>query len=338
MSCWIPIAVCLLTAQSPEAGVVIEGLVVNGSRGQAPVAGATVVLRAQYQGDLVPVAQATSDHEGRFRFERLKLDENLVCLPGANFQGIHYPGQRLTIHPRRPLAPQKIVVYETLAEPSPLIAVRHDIELRPEPGVLVATETIIMANNSLQSYVGSETPDGQATATLRLSIPTEFEKVTFAKEFFGRQFQINKERLETTIPWTPGRKELKFTYRLPLTHRYWLFHRPLDMPTEQLRVIVSGQHGEDAVCNLPQTRALPDGSIVFESTDGVLPKGHLIELQFGDLPVAWTAYARWCALAALVGLVIATSVVLFLRKPPQAAAKRTERKPRKPARASSGGF
>jgi hypothetical protein len=337
MTCWIALAVCLTTWQSPEADVVIEGLVINGSRGQAPVFGATVVLRAHYQGELLPVAQCTTDAEGRFRFERRQVEGNLVCVPGANFQGIHYPGQRLTIDPRRPAASQKIVVYETVAEPNPLVAERHDIELRPEQGVLVATETIVIANNSLQSYVGSETPAGQATATLRVSIPSEFEKVTFAKEFFGRQFQINKERLETTIPWTPGRKELKFTYRLPLTQRNWLFHRPLDLPTEQLRVIVSGRHSEDAVCNLPQASAQPDGSIVFESVDGVLPSGHLIELQFGDLPVEWTVYARWCALAVLIGVVTATSLVLFLRRQPAQTAtpaKRTKGKPRKPARAA----
>jgi hypothetical protein len=102
-------------------------------------------------------------------------------------------------------------------------------------------------------------------------------------------------------------------------------------------VIVSGRHSEDAVCNLPQASAQPDGSIVFESVDGVLPSGHLIELQFGDLPVEWTVYARWCALAVLIGVVTATSLVLFLRRQPAQTAtpaKRTKGKPRKPARAA----
>ena len=278
---------------------------VNGSKGRSPLAGAKVVLR-QPHGAWVAAAETTTDDQGRFRFEQIPVSNDVIYLPGANHEGIHYPGQRVTIDGRQPVRAQRVVVYETVADASPLIATRHEIDIRPEAGVLVVSETIMVANPSLHSYVGSDNTDGQPSATLRLSIPPEFDKVTFEKEFFGRQFHLNKERLETQIPWTPGQRELKFTYRLPLEHRHWLFRRPLDLLTEQLRVTVSSGEIEDVACNFPAARILQDEAVVFDCESAELPAGHTIELQFGNLPVSWTTYARWIASAALVLLVLAT--------------------------------
>jgi hypothetical protein len=179
--------------------------------------------------------------------------------------------------------------------------------------VLVVTETILVANNSRQSYVGKETEAGVPPVTLRLSIPSQFEKVTFAKEFFGRQFQLNNERLETRIPWTPGERELKFTYRLPLEHRHWLLRRPLDLPTEQIRLWVLGE-SVDVTCNLTASPTHQEDALLFESKGSLLPAGHTIEVQFGSLALSWIADARWWALGGLISLVSATSAFMWLRR------------------------
>jgi hypothetical protein len=319
-----------------DAGATVEGLVVNGSREMARVPGAVVVLRAEHQGAMTPVAQTTADAGGRYRFEQLSLPDGVVCLPGANHQGIHYPGRRVTIGSRTAATDQNVVVYETVADPSPLVAVRHEIEVRPETGVLEVTETIRVANRSLQSYVGRNSEGTEPSATLRLSIPPQFDKVTFANEFFGRQFQLNDERLETQIPWTPGQRELKFTYRLPVEQQHWVFHRPLDLPTEQIRVRVVGP-STDVTCNLAGSQARPEDAIVFESQDSLLPAGHTIEVQFGSLPVPWTAVAKWWALGGLAVLISATSAFMLRRRratvsaPPAQSPEISSRKPRRAA-------
>jgi hypothetical protein len=303
---------CWLSALA-DAGATVEGLVVNGSRGMSPVPGAAVVLRAEHQGVMTPVAQTTADAGGRFSFEQVSLPHGVVCLPGANYQGIHYPGRRVTIGSRTPATGDRIVVYETVADPSPLVALRHEIEVRPDTGVVAVTETIRVANRSSQSYVGRESEDGEPPVTLRLSIPQQFDKVTFAKEFFGRQFQLNEQRLETQIPWTPGERELKFTYRLPVLQQHWLFHRPLDLPTEQICVRVVDP-STDVTSNLAASQARSVDAIVFESQDSLLPAGHTIEVQFGSLPVPWTAVAKWWALGGLAVLIFATSAFMVLRR------------------------
>jgi hypothetical protein len=315
----ISIALCFgVLASPPSPAGVIEGVVVNGSDHRSPVAGATVVLRAEHQGALISIGQTTTDNEGGFRFETPAAAQQMVFLPGANYQGIHYPGSRIRLQGEPSAANRQIVVYETIDQPNPLVASRHDIEIHVDAGALVVTESMVVANRTLRSYVGpgnvnTESGNEQSTVTLRLSIPPEFDKVTFAKEFFGRQFQLNGQSLETQIPWTPGSRELKFTYRLPVDRRDYRFRRVLDLPTERVRVTVSGDANDGTTCTLSEAELLYDGAKLFESNGRILPAGDAIELQLGRLPVLWTSYAGWVALAVLLLLVLATSVTVLRR-------------------------
>lgn len=57
---------------------------------------------------------------------------------------------------------------------------------------------------TFRTYVGRPAHEGGRTATLRLSIPSDFHRTTFHKEFYGRQFTLIDGRLVTDIPWAPG--------------------------------------------------------------------------------------------------------------------------------------
>ena len=81
---------------------------------------------------------------------------------------------------------------------------RDDIEIEAQTGVLQVTETFVVSNPTLRSYVGTEGPDDEAPVTLRLSIPPEFDKVTFDEEFYGRQFQLAEHGIERRFPGRPA--------------------------------------------------------------------------------------------------------------------------------------
>ena len=225
---------------------------------------------------------------------------------------------------KAPASSQTIAVYGTVAEPSPLIAPSHEIEVRARERALVVTERIVVANRSLRSYIGPESNGEAPSVTLRLSVPPEFEKVTFDKEFFGRQFQLQDQRLETQIPWPPGNRELRFTYWLP-REAGRLLRRPLDLPTERVRVTVVGELCDEATCNLSWTAIPRNGGLAFESDGRTLPRGHVIELRL-QMPAPWTEYARWAARGVLALLVLGTSAALLRRRrsgAPEGMARRT---------------
>jgi hypothetical protein len=298
-------AAALFAGLGAEDAGRIAGVVVNGAAGE-PVPGVEVVLRAGLEGEFVPVAETRTDRQGRFHFDDAPVEPGLVYLAGANHQGVHYPGSRIQLSPQSPAAEVKLTVYDAIAAPSPLIAEEYELEVRIETGFLEVTETLRVANPTTAAYVGEAAGD-MPPVTLRLAIPAGFERVTFYDEFHGRRFHVAGGYVATDIPWPPGDRTLKFTYRLPIDQRRKVFERTVDLPCSRVRVTVRGADAGEVSSNLPPLAAAEAGATVFESADGQLPPGRRMQLKFGRLPTPWMTYARWISLAILAGLILATT-------------------------------
>jgi hypothetical protein len=303
VSCFFLVAVSTLHA-ADQAGR-LEGVVVNGTAGGAPLAGVEVVLRAGEEGMLVPVEQTVSDAQGRFAFDDLPVAPGLIYLPGANRGGVHYPGPRVQFRAGAALTQTTLTVYEAVSAPSPLVAEEHELDLQVETSALRVTETLVVDNPTKTAYVG-EVVNMPAPITLRLAIPPGFERVTFYDEFHGRRFQAINGQAVTDIPWPPGRRTLKYTYRLPVEEHNQVFERKLDLPCARLRVILRGEGAGHAQCNLPRSATAEGPAIVFESNGASLPAGHVVRVTFGALPTPWIAYAKGISLAVLAALVLGT--------------------------------
>jgi hypothetical protein len=294
---------------------IIEGVVIHATD-QTPVAGAEVVLRATVDGQLVSVAEIVADAQGRFRFDRLPTDGANVYLPGANHDGIHYPGAGVRLNSLRRRANVKLAVHDAVAFPNPLVVRRHTITLSPEPSILRVTESMSIDNPSAACYVGQvagENVPNLQPVTLQLAIPSDFEQVTFASEYFGRRFSLIDGRLATGVPWPPGQRELTFSYVLANTERRSVWQRPLDLPSANVQVSVCTDQPEQATSNLSRRPREKDGLVTFKSDEHPLPAGYLLRVEMGDLPVSAMAHASWAALALLGGLILVTSVLLIAR-------------------------
>jgi hypothetical protein len=305
-------SVLLAAAQTgPHTGI-IEGRVVNASRNDQPVAEAEVVLQVRIDGQFTAVEQTVSDAAGRFRFDSLPVDPGLIYLPGANRDGVHYPGRRIELTPRRPNGYLTLAVHEGIAEPNPLVVREHEIVIGGEPGVLHVVEAMLIENPGLTTYIGAEGGAG-TPVTLSLGIPMDFERLTFQEEFFGRQFTAGGEHVVTSLPWTPGARWLRYTYSLPNEDLARIVERRLDLPTEHVRVRILQGLQEQVTCNLAAAEQPAAGEVAFENGDQVLPAGHKIQVTLGRLPLPWVVYARWSALALLLGLVGAAVVIARCR-------------------------
>jgi len=303
---------CLLVSLVPadELGS-ISGTVRNGSTGGTPVTAAEVILQMFHGGEFVPLAETTSDEHGNFSFNRLPLNDGGLFLTGAKHDEVFYPGPRIPLDPKQPNGEASIRVFDAITEPCPLIAQEHEIFIRTEYNLLSVSETIRVSNPGPTTYVGGA--GGKRPVTLRLGIPSNFEKVTFQKEFFGRRFDLIDGVLMTTIPWPPGERELVFTYILPFEARRQVWERSIDLPCSSVRVRVVSPTPQKIACNLPAAVAPSDGELVFQSSGQTLPAGHSIQVDLGRMPVPFSTYGRWGALATLAALVIGTLVVSIVR-------------------------
>jgi hypothetical protein len=336
------LAMCSVAAgEAPRSDGSISGVVLNASDGMVPAGGAEVMLRLKLYGQFAPVAQTTADPQGRFRFQDLAVGDGCEYLPGANHQGIHYPGPRIQLTPGRPRASVELAVHDSVAQPSPLVIRRHEIIVRSEPGVLHVSESMLIANPSSKSFVGQSTHEGEEPVTLRLAVPSDFERLSFQQEFFGRRFSLVDGKLVTSIPWTPGDRELKFTYVLRNTRADRVWERPLDLPCAQVFLSVQTAKPEEVRCNLPRgpIRRSGDLSLVtFQSSGRTLPAGNVIRLELGALPLPWTVYGKWLALLTLVVLITGAGLAMIgpvRRARRSSGTAGSSSQPSKPARAAS---
>jgi hypothetical protein len=291
---------CLLTAAPDAGGGTITGTVVNSSSGKTPASGAEVVLRAEIRGESVICGETVTDRQGRFVFHNLPQGEEYWYLPGANRDGVHFPGPHLQLTPQRPLADVELSVYDSISAPCPLVIRRQDISMRFQSGALSVNESIIVDNPTRRCYVGPRSQDGGEPITMQLSIPPNFERITFQTEFFGRRFFLLGDKLATSVPWPPGQRELEFTYVLPVQQGFYLWQRPLDLPCERLSVSIETPNAADISCNLAVASAPTPDKAVYQSRGSTLPKGHVVRIELGRLPVSFMAYARWLAAALLL--------------------------------------
>ena len=223
----------------------IRGRVVNMSQREAPCAGAEVFLRARIEGEFAPVAKTMTDAAGNYRFEGLPVGPEYLYLPGANREEIHYPGRRVGLTRGHPAAYVTLEVRDTVADPSPLVIRQHEIVIGTEPGAVHVVEAMLVDNPTATTYVGRAKTEGMVPVTMRLNIPSDFERVTFEKEMFGSQFQAIDGKLVTGMPWTPGPQWLRFTYTVPAAAIRGVWQRPLDAPCESIRVRVKPSRPED---------------------------------------------------------------------------------------------
>jgi len=281
--------------------------VVDGTHGNQPLEGVEVVLRAGADGELVAVADTKTDRYGKFVFEQVPLEPTLVYLPGANRDGVHYPGQRVRLDPSDRVAQITIVVFDAVSTPCPLVAKRHEIDVTVDEQVLKITEALLISNPSRATYVGQSMGNGPPV-TFWFSIPKNFDRVTFDKEFFGRRFFVVDHRPITEMPWLPGEQELRFTYRVPLVESAGQFRRTLDVPSSDVRVRVHGADQRLVSCNLSRADAA-DGPLMFAAAGEPLARDFTIELQIASLPFPWMQYARWGSIIALALLAGATVAI-----------------------------
>jgi hypothetical protein len=310
------LSLCLIApTQFAESEGSISGIALNGTLGLMPLANCPIVLRASQDGSFVPIAETTTDYRGRFSFAGLPADGKVIYLPGANRHEVHYPGVRVHLDSQHTTAHVKLVAYDAVESPSPLISRRHEIEVRLGGEFLEVSETLVVDNPTLTTYVG--TPDGeQSPVTLRLSLPEAMVKLTFDREFHGRNFQLAEKSLTTDLPWRPGKQELKFMYRLPADQQHQQLIRRLDQPTDHVLVRVVAGDTSHVTCNLSHKVTGSQGEAVFErsAAGDLLPAGHTIELQLGSLPMGFWDFARAGALVLLCVLLLGTVVVSRFRQ------------------------
>ena len=269
-----------LWAQTPAAA--IRGRVVNGTT-QRPVPSAAVSYVQMTQGT-TPLAQATTDREGRFQLQGIPPATGPApALLRVEYQGVTYshpllPGQS-------PTEEIEIQVFEGSRDPQ-LYSVREQaILLHPSGETLLVLEQIILENrsNPPRSYVN---PEGTYRFTLPKSARSGVQVTVQGPG--GMPIgqapvpQAKENSFAVSYPIRPGETQFRLEYSLDYRPPFD-FEKPIDMAPQQTHIVTPGKEVEvkgEGLVALPADPA--SGMMGYRLT----PVGNVVRLQVtGQAPV-----------------------------------------------------
>ena len=288
------IALCLAPSQTLAQGQgVIEGQVVNGTADGGSVEGLTVTLHVFRGMEEQPSQTATTDAEGKFRFEELSTEADRGYALLLNYGGVDYGSDLLTFSSTTDeekltdILSVPIKVYESTENDEAVSIERAHIFVDFQEGNLLVGELYFFSNDSDKTYIGAEEVVEGQRGTLRLSLPTGAEGLAFESGELGQRFFETAEGFVDTWPLQPGQAsgQLMFRYSLPYDPSGYALARDIPYPLKAINVLVA-EVGVDVTSNrltLEGSRGMQGQSYLNLSGQN-LSKGERLTLHFSGSP------------------------------------------------------
>jgi hypothetical protein len=232
----------LVRPATAQGAGTLEGQVVNGTAGGADAgAGIPVALRVVRDGVEMETLEATTDADGRFRFEGLDTDPGLEYWPEAIYLDVPYASPE----PSRfggdgTAVAATITVHQTTGDDSGISLDSAHIIVESFGEVLRISEIHIFSNSGDRTYIGSEGDAGQPS-TVFIPLPDNAVGVAFGEGMpEGRFVQVGGGLVDTE-PIPPGDEAslVFFSYHLMVPGETVPLERSFAYPLGTVNVLVA---------------------------------------------------------------------------------------------------
>ena len=281
--------VCIWAAASADAAhaqdgtLTIEGRVVNATPGGGDAASVEVVLHRQDETSREDLT-ATTDDEGRFRFDDVVRDPSSSYGLSVTYQGAIYT-QDLDLSVDESIA-VSLTIYDSAqdeglvsAESVSLLFAAADSASQ----MISALEIVAIENDSHYTYI----PGPEPMDLLRFGLPAGAQELTVDTQLVGADhIQVDRGfALLASVP--PGEHEILFAYTFPYSRTGARITKSLLYGASSLRILAPNE-----VMTISSDQLGPPQSIVIgerpyqllEATD--VPRGTHISLDLGGLAEA----------------------------------------------------
>lgn len=242
-------AICLLLAFNSLDTVlaqgpgVIEGQVVNETAGAArgSVARLQVVLYMPGAEGEELAGRATTDEEGRFRFEDLDTNDTLGYRFRIEYEGVAYEGEA-TFSPGKTVLPIVATIYETTTSDEAIVVDRHHVIVDFSADTMLVQELYVLDNTADTIYVGGE------GGILRFSLPGDATDLRLDDLRLELNSVETDEGFASLLPVTPGQIQVLYSYVVPYDGSARVLSPQVPYPTANLDVMIAdvGVQGESA--------------------------------------------------------------------------------------------
>lgn len=300
---------------------IIGGVLVNGTHGNAPVAGQPVTLQAVAHGAARDVATATTDAQGQFAFGGLATAAADTYAVYTRYQGGLYSSPPIVLTG----APQQrvtLAAYDATSSDGALRVTSVTVLVRPpnpRNGLVGVGEFVSIRNSGAAAFVGATAPaNGQPMGLLRFALPAGATSLTPGIGFVGAEVVQVDTGFGATATVPPGTSEFAFAFDVPYDGTQLTFSYKAEYPTEQVGVLVPPDLLVDARDFAARGNAQAFGARyqVFLATNA--PAGATSSLRLENLPPAGEPSAldfrALLLVVALLAVLIALLLGLYLKR------------------------
>jgi hypothetical protein len=309
----------LPVAADPLDGAV-TGQVVNKTSGGASTAGTTVLLIAFGRKEQAPVGQRSvlADDQGRYAFDGLDRDPNLVYIALGRYQNVNYPTDQPFQLQADASYQADIGVYEaTTADDAIQLERLNLLVVGADQGVVQFMEMGSLVNNSDRTFVTANPQDQALARALKFALPSGALGVQMQTGFSDKDMIPGVGGVQVTSPVLPGRHEFALSFQLPYAGSNADLSMQMPYPTATYSVYLPDTGLKlDASGLASGGQAQLGGQAYALYTATNLPKSVVIGSQLSGLGSTGTIAPNQLALISLgvVMLVLGGGVFLFGRR------------------------
>ncbi|MBI4188586.1 MAG: hypothetical protein HY529_05205 [Chloroflexi bacterium] len=302
-------------AAEPDNGV-IEGQLVNGTKGGSSVAEQVVTLKTSLNDTETGSTPGKTDAQGKFIFTNLTTASGYSYQVIPSYQEADYYSEKISFTGGETTKSLEITVYDsTMSVEAIKLDTTHMI-IYAGQDKLEVVEFFRFSNQSDRTYIGSG--EKTASGTRRtVELPLLPDKTAADPEYGGELMVCcvipSEKGFFDTMPIYPGFKELSYSYNVKSSSGKYVFSRPINYPTGQYNFLIQGDGIQVNSNRLTKGEPLSFKNSIFSNFSGTdLAPGENLDIQISGLPKPSRGPILWIILT-IVGLSV-SSVLLVRRR------------------------
>jgi hypothetical protein len=217
LTCVFWIAAAAPAAAAPNDGSV-TGQVLNKTSGGGPTAGTSVILVSFGRKEQAPLGQQTvqADANGRYVFNGVDRDPNIVYLTVAKYQNVNYPSDQPFQLQDQPTAQADITVYDATSTDDGLqLESLNLLVMGADQGVVQCMEMGALLNNSDRTFVTANPQDQALANAVKFALPKGALSIQMQTGFSDQDVIPSVGGIQVTSPIPPGRHQFAMSFQLP---------------------------------------------------------------------------------------------------------------------------
>jgi 5-hydroxyisourate hydrolase-like protein (transthyretin family) len=311
---WVLLVVFASTSiAQPQGTGVIRGKIQNETMDGTGVADVEVTLHQHGDEQEKQRGSTKTKNDGTFSFSGISLEREKAYYLRVVYKEVEYYSPTVTFEDKKELV-LNIPVYETTDKDTTISVKMHHVFMGLEEGFLVIREIMVLDNHGDRVYVGSREMEPGKREVLRISLPQKVTAFEPLKGLMGCCIVQTKDGFIDTMDIKPGRKEIRFSYKVNYGSSRYELSKRLSAKTESIDFLIpdKGIKATSDTLELKETFGNP-GQRFLHLSGKDLAKGSRIVLELRGLP--WGKGFFKFAIVGLVAVIMGAGLAYpFMRK------------------------